>query len=401
MSKKLKVGAIWPSSIISSNELLIMILLFPFFKTTGFDFFSVLSPICNTMIAIECVIFFLINIMERRFTLFGNCIVLFCIWTYGIAPLISGYDSPSLFYLFGALGLLSFFEIGFSVHPGKMIKATASLFTIMITLNALMVLFIPGGFLAADGAKCYLFGIRTGFSLFIIPGILFNLINDKYNGKISFYTLLTFLAGGYSLFAEWVATGLLELFLIIVLLLLMKKKTIAAKINFVWVAVGLFIVDFAITILGASLKVLNTVALLMNKDITFSGRTQIWSKVIEALSTSPIAGYGANSTVPIGVTMRPAHNQWLHFAMEGGYVAMIIAVIAVIISCVFLFKNKNAKWYPVVAICTLAVLVGTVTEIQTYVPFFYVIFDMPFLLMHYDESINITNSGVNRNERFI
>jgi len=386
MPKKLMVGAKWPSSIISSNELLIMILLFPFFKTSGFDFLGGLSPICNAMIAIECTIFFLINLVERRFTTFGKYIVLFSVWTYVIAPLISGNGSPGLFYLFDALGLLSFFDIGFSVHPSKMIKATAHLFAVMITLNALMVLLIPDGFLAEDGARCYLFGIRTGFSLFIIPGILFNLVNDKYKGKTSFYTLLTFLAGGYSLLAKWVVTGLLELLLIVVLLMLMRKKTIATKINLVWVAISLFIVDFSITIMGSSLQIMNAIAILLNKDVTFSGRTLIWAKVIEALSGSPIAGLGAHSTVTIGLTQRSAHNQWLHFAMEGGYVAMIIVVIAVIFSCITLFKSKNSKWYTVVAICTIAVLVGSVTEIQTYVPFFYLIFDMPFLLKRYEEN---------------
>ena len=142
----------------------------------------------------------------------------------------------------------------------------------------------------------------------------------------------------------------------------------------------LIIFDFLLTIVGEKMNALSIITNIFGKDITFSGRTTIWIKVVSKLKNSPIVGYGRDTDVLIVNTQRNAHNQWLLTAMEGGYVAMALLVLATVMSAIQLYKRRNEKWYSIVAICTTAILVGTVTEIQTYIPFFYVVLLLPFII---------------------
>ena len=78
--------------------------------------------------------------------------------------------------------------------------------------------------------------------------------------------------------------------------------------------------------------------------------------------------------------MLQAHNQWLNVIIEGGYVAFALFFIGLLISVLDLYKSKTKKWYKPLVICISAILIGSLAEIQTYVPFIYFIFDLPILL---------------------
>lgn len=380
MSRVVRLGHIKLSDSIFSNQLVIAILLLPFLKTSGFDFIPGLSEICNVMLVLECILLLGINILENRMSPFYKIIIVLEIWTFFIAPLISKCESPSFFYLAGTLGIISFFELGFSVSPKRMLAATSKMFTMMILLNAVMLLMIPGGISGEGGVNYYLFGLRTGFSLFVIPGMMFNHIYDKMKGRLSLRTVVAVIASIFSLLNQWVATGIVQLAIAFILLFSFNNRNMVKKINVVWIAIVLFVLNFFVTAFGSQNKIMLLVTSIMNKDITISGRTQIWSYVIEKIKTSPIAGLGNDSTVTVGIVEKSAHNHWLHVAMEGGCVAVVLLIIAILVSCIYLYKNCNSEQYNICMAFMVATLVGCITEIQTYVPFFYLIFEMPFLL---------------------
>lgn len=368
------------SNLLFSNTLLLIICIIPFFKTSYFDSIPYLSQIANGLLVIEFCIFSVIAILQKYITRFGMIIYLLQIWIFFIAPRISGSQPPSYYYFYQSLAAICFFEIGFNVNPKKIIDITAKVFTVFICANAFTQLIPSLQYISNEGIVL-LFGLRTGISLFVIPGISINLLRDILSEKKNICTVVTFSVGAFSLLYDRVATGLIELALIIILLIVLRKRK---EFHFGFIAVGIIIFDLLLTIMGKSFAIINVISAWFNKDITLSGRTEIWAKVILKLMKSPIAGFGADSTVPIGFTFRPAHNQWLHFAMEGGYVALIIMLVGVIITILYLNKQRSAKWYTIYSVSLIAVLTGSITEIQTYIPFFYVILDLPFLLNFYN-----------------
>lgn len=364
--------------IIFTNQIIIVLFLFPFFKTSFFSFIPGLSLFCNIMLCLECVIFFIINIVENKTSIFSKVIFLLHMWTFLVAPIISKYNSNSFFYFCGAIAILSFYEIGFRNHSYEVLKATSRLFTVMTTINCILVMIRPDFLFTKDGV-IYLFGLRTGFSCFIIPGIVFNLVRDCVRQKRSLSTILIILAGVYSLILEWVVTGIIGV--IILFLILLIPNNVIRKINIIYVTIFVFIINFSMTIALKENNVIKIIASLFGKDITISGRTEIWLKCINKLSDSFIAGMGENAFVNINGFYKSAHNQWLQFAFEGGIIALVLAVFAILVACVFINKNRGEDWYKIVISGVVSVLVVSIVEVLIYTPYFYILFELPFILL--------------------
>lgn len=381
---KLKVVTIGKrriGSLIFDSRLVIVLLLIPFFKNAFFDYFGKLSFVFNALIFIESILFFLLCTQETRWNKYESCIFAFLIWTYFIAPLAHGHAAPSIFYFCEALGIISFFKMGFKYNRENIIEAASNLFTVMVILNYATLYIYPQGVGVEDGTSLYLFGLRTGFSLYIIPGVLLNLLNDIQNEKIfSVNTLLTIMFGTLALLNKMVATGLLELIVIGGLYLVLNRPKMIEKFNIVIFTLIFFVLDVSVTILGSKFDILGIVAGLFGKDATFSNRTFIWVKAVQKIASSPIFGSGADNLVSGGTYMLQAHNQWLNVIIEGGYVAFALFFIGLLISVLDLYKSKTKKWYKPLVICISAILIGSLAEIQTYVPFIYFIFDLPILL---------------------
>lgn len=371
------------SRILFSKELIIIFFLFPFFKTSGFDAFPGLSLLCNGLIFCEFILFFTLVLLEKKGNTFFFLIVAYEIWNYLLAPLLSGNEAPSIFYLSGTLGLLSLFILGFSYDHRRFLKALSTIFTIMIVVNLLLMIAFPEGLMPNADGNLYLFGLRVGFSLFIIPGLMFNCIYDDLNGKTSSKTVICFLVGTMSLLMQWVATGIVELTVILLWLVLSKFFRLKQNVNYAWISFTILAVNFLFTFTGTNNFILQILVLILNRDITLTGRTTIWEKTIDKLASAPLTGYGTDATVMINTVAKPAHNQWLHFAMEGGYVAMCIVLAAVLISSFILAKNKGKSWYVTTCAFFASILIGCIAEIQTYVPFFYAVFMLPILLKKY------------------
>jgi Lipid A core - O-antigen ligase and related enzymes len=66
---------------------------------------------------------------------------------------------------------------------------------------------------------------------------------------------------------------------------------------------------------------------VLNKDVTFSGRTQIWESAIAMISESPIIGKGIQESpnlvyFPRMLDFRTAHNEFLQIIIHGGLVSI-------------------------------------------------------------------------------
>lgn len=383
MKYTLSVGNRRLTHIFFGNEWLTMLLLFPFFKSSGFDVIPVLSLLCNAMLMIECVLFTLLVFLEKKTNPYYLLIVCFEVWNYILAPIISGAEGPSMFYLAGGLGMMSLCLLGFSVNYKKFLKALCKMLTLMIVANFLVMLVFPEGIAKGSDEKIYLFGLRVGFPLVVIPGLMFNMIRDDLCGRRSFNTKLCFVCGLLSILFQWVATGIVELIAIAGMLFLLKGNAKIRQVKFWMIALGILVVNFLITLWSTDNAFLNTVTSLLGRDAGFTGRTDIWPEVVKSLQRSPIAGFGLNATVLVQTSLKSAHNQWLHVAMEGGYTAMILMLLAVLASCKYVSKFKKECWYNTVCACFTGLLVGCITEIQIYFPFFLTVFMMPYLLKKY------------------
>ena len=86
---------------------------------------------------------------------------------------------------------------------------------------------------------------------------------------------------------------------------------------------------------------------IVGKNITFSGRTQIWDSAISAIMQRPFLGYGYEFTEQIvtRLTNINAHNMYLQLLYEGGFIEFTIyfVIIGFTVKEILKIENRNLK----------------------------------------------------------
>ena len=126
-------------------------------------------------------------------------------------------------------------------------------------------------------------------------------------------------------------------------MLLISLKKIAKHLSFGMFAFAYFAV-FILLILFQNTDggIFQWITETFNKDVTFTGRTDLWSAAMEAISQRPIFGYGYDTDVLLQYGMRytDPHNSILYILLTEG----ILGVIAFMVMILSVFaKKKDSK----------------------------------------------------------
>ena len=139
---------------------------------------------------------------------------------------------------------------------------------------------------------------------------------------------------------------------------------------------------------------------LLNKDVTFTGRTRIWELSLYQISRSPIWGYGFSDgelrLAKMNYLMRGAyncHNQYLEFLWEGGAILFVIFIIAVVIMCK---KSDNTKQLRTTQILAIGVSAFFITFIaKAHVQMCPIYFAVLMALTNYSKELEASRVGKN------
>ncbi|MBQ7784461.1 MAG: O-antigen ligase family protein, partial [Oscillospiraceae bacterium] len=83
---------------------------------------------------------------------------------------------------------------------------------------------------------------------------------------------------------------------------------------------------------------------VLHKNITFTGRTDIWDISINLIKRSPIIGYGVyegHGFVFYRGQYYYSHNAILEILIQGGAIALIFFIAMLVVSCISLYRYKN------------------------------------------------------------
>lgn len=356
------------SSICGSKSLTFLIMI-PFFKTSLFDYFGMLSQFANAMLAVETICFLLLFFASSFHSKLLGLLLSYFAWDLILAPLMGGNEPPSVYYCLQTLGFSSFIILGLRTNARKMLDGLSLVFCLAAVFNYLLVVVYPEGIVATANGSLWFFGIRTGFSLALIPGIFFCLLFDSCmnHGSFSLRTWVMTIVAIATLVNQWVATGIVELALLAVLFLWAKFR---GSINVVAMTITIAAITIALLFLGPSTFLGNIVDAL-GKDMTFSGRTEIWAAVMLAISLRPLYGYGSISYVLVNNGRWACHDLWLNIGHEAGIVGLILYISIYVYSAVCLNRVRRLGAGRLTSIFFLTTLIAAITEIQTYFPFIY------------------------------
>ena len=237
-------------------------------------------------------------------------------------------------------------------------KTILDIYIPLAVINLLTIELFPEG-LARDeyyGNVLYVIGIRNGLPPVLIPLMIYGFIyssmkGKKFTGATLFFTAVV----SVSILITWSATGVAGLFMLLFFALFIYRKSIAGVFNSldlyaVYVLLFLGIIVFRLQSVFAFI-----IEDLLHKNITFTGRTDIWDIAIMLIKRSPVFGYGVYEGHGLIFTRGQyyySHNAVLEVLLQGGVVSLFFYAAIFGIAAASLYKNRK---YPVSQIITFGI----------------------------------------------
>ena len=292
--------------------------------------------IYNGMRIIIVLFIFIIFIIKKG--KFNKIILLWFIYNviYGLNCFITnGFNFSFFMNFFLVTSLLMIFQLESQykcIH--KVVFSLNFVLGFYIIFNFFTIIFFPNGMYmnSAFYIDNYLLGFDNEHITFILPALILIEIN-KYinnNNKISFFYILVLFSCVLSILLRWSATGVVGVFLYFVILFLYNYKLF--NNIFSWKKMLFIIILFflLINILRFQNIFSFIVVDILNKDLTFTGRTLIWDIALSLFLKNPLIGSGADCLKAYGYSH--AHNFYLNLLCSVGIFPLLIFIMIIIIS---------------------------------------------------------------------
>ncbi len=215
----------------------------------------------------------------------------------------------------------------------KYLRAPAFAFEVLTYINFFIVIFFPDGLYHVSTVRNYYLFDHVNVAIrYLLPGTCLILVADYIkNKKIGLRSYFYIFCVLITLLITKPITGLLGYLIFILSYIVMTKKLFQKIITpfkaFCYSGIMSFL------IIGANIQIYfrNFIENILHKDITFSGRIDIWNKALIYFKLHPIIGIGRvdsiKRTLMLGASS--THNQFLNFLFEGG-VLLLLYIFALI-----------------------------------------------------------------------
>lgn len=167
---------------------------------------------------------------------------------------------------------------------------------------------------------------------------------------------------------RWTVASLLSLLVLGLLLLFENVFSAIAAFNvrnYILIVFGATTLLIAMSVFFSNGLLADFLSIILQKDATFTGRSDIWRAFIGAIGESPIFGFGYQNLREMSAVTgySGAHNEWLQMIYEGGIIHFIFYLLMLkeVVSKVFRCKDRRVAYLAGAFILTSMV-------IQTMVP---------------------------------
>ncbi|EHQ91860.1 lipid A core-O-antigen ligase-like enyme [Desulfosporosinus youngiae DSM 17734] len=294
------------------------------------------------------------------------------------STLLNGIDikAPviSMASLFCMLLLVDFL---LAKNPDTGINVLAKTFEILLIANLVSIFLFPSGMYdtavaMVDGVrKNFLLGHQNSIVYYFLSGLPFVYIRYQLSKRLvnKVKLLLYCFISIFQTFYLWSATGLIvSVFALTVILIYpyiqhnWLYKIVCAKTG----VILFFLLSFSFVFWELSERLKWLISDILNRDVTLSNRTLIWSIVFEYVEKKPIMGYGMWNSEGfsdlIGIKEAiHAHNQMLVYLFTGGMVLLLLFSILMIIFAIRVDAVKDSYSACLIAIF-IALAVASITE---------------------------------------
>ena len=229
----------------------------------------------------------------------------------------------------------------------QVLRAATTFFLIAITINMVTEVMFPitaGDALSVgtSGQPHWFLGHKNHFALYFILTTGLSLMLDRvYSKKISAKTLVII---GVSLISSLLGLSSTGLVVYLLLLFCLFANRWLTPIRLFYADVACFVAFVLVRLQYLFSWVIGSV---LHKDITFTGRTEIWDQEIRAIQNHPLFGVGVNKVEEIGFFYKGnqfhGHDLYLYLVYQGGAlcaVSLILFIAVVIKACKRVLDSK-------------------------------------------------------------
>lgn len=367
-----------------SNVFLIIFILLPFFIPSGL---KVILPSINKILIpwgfISLGLTVILYLKKKKINLNILLIALFCLFL--ILPTILSPSGDLNNCISTVLSILTpCLLIDYSMNKNSLLTLHSLnlLFEVMVYLNLLTILIYPNGMYISSTTGYYenwLLGYDNLHIFTIILAITFSVLYSyRKDDKINLRSKLCILICMLSIFIRWSGTAVIATSLILIYLVFPKLINKFPIFNIKSYFIAYIITFFGIVILRVQNKISYFIVNILNKDITFTGRTFIWDYIINYIKAKPLLGYGielSSYRYNKSYIWRSyhAHNEFLEIFYTGGIALFTVFMIILFNVIKKLYTNRNYKEVKFLSWIFLSVFVITLTEVYTISLFFLLI----------------------------
>lgn len=250
------------------------------------------------------------------------------------------------------------------------LSVTVPIFNLLVIINFATLIIWPNGMYRSfvvseefwNSGNNWLLGYDNAFFAYVLPALLFSIIKYLYIDKTlfaKFKAIVMIVICAYSIISRWHATAVvcIVIFLFAFVLIQMNKlPAIANAKTYLWGNVAVFLAFVVIRVQEIFSYIIKNI---LDKDLTFSGRTEIWDLSLKSISQEPIFGYGIEElTETINrISINSSHNQYLWILYRGGLVYFLPFSIMILSIVKRLYKNRDIAYVKITATALCAIFI--------------------------------------------
>lgn len=278
---------------------------------------------------ISIFLFLIIFLYERKFTI--PKYILYAVTTQLILTMVSIYLKVPLMNLIKeVVTSISFFIIVdylFKNYTNSFINSVFYVLFLLVMLNFAVIILYPKGIynIGLSNRSYWLFGHVNNMPSFVYPSLLISaIIYNKNKGLKKQLSIILFLVSILSILLGGSATSSIGL-VFIAATMVFKRIKINLRSVFIFSMIFLIIV----VIMNSNINIIKIISKLFNRNITFTGRTVIWERVLYYIKNNFIFGYGIESAAitELKFGFISPHNRYLYILYRGGIISFILFVL--------------------------------------------------------------------------
>lgn len=373
----------------------VALLLFPFVVMSNFTSFSIDDDIYRLVlgiIRISICVYYVVKNRDslRKLSPLFYSLLLMQIWMFASTFLSYFIYVPiALFRVINDTSCVVMIGMVIENHidsPIALIKGLMIDYEIAIYSNVLSIIkYFPNNL---GGRNYYFLEYYTALCLWLIPAlgvaILYMHLNKKYVRGLSL--IITIFITTILIKAATTIMAFVAIFGVIIIGLIFKRSRILSlRLYSMVILLASSFIIFVFS--GGRFPLIDRfIENVLHRDVTFTGRTEIWGVAIEQIYERPIFGYGHSAQIEDAthVLANAAHNELLQRWFVSGFIGLAVFLVVLYMLTSKVDKTNNSF----LRIIFTGVIVGVFTTytMEAYIDFFryFVVF---FLAYHLDEMV--------------